>query len=298
MMPAFICLMIAAVLPSAASGAPRRILSLAPAATEILFDLGLGEYVVGVTEYCKWPPEAASKTNIGDMMRVNMETVVSLAPDLVVISNMNGNLRDKLEALGLRVVTVYQDDFDQICESMLRVGKACGVEERAVDRVASLRRAVEDISERGAGDRSDSAKKPRALVVIARDAGDTEFRRLHVAGPKSFYDDLLERSGARNAFTDEVAYASITREGLMRIDPDIVIELVAEYGMSSVGTGELLAQWDAFGDLPAAENGRTAVIRGDFTFRAGPRYPEILTAFSMVIQGGVRSLAEGGFQWQ
>ena len=64
--------------PAAGASAPQRSLSLAPAATEMLFDLGLGDRVIGVTEYCTWPPEAKSKTNVGDMMHVNMEVLGSM----------------------------------------------------------------------------------------------------------------------------------------------------------------------------------------------------------------------------
>jgi iron complex transport system substrate-binding protein len=274
-----------------AAAPPARILSLAPAATEILFDLGLGGRVVGVTEYCKWPPEALEKTNVGDMMRVNMETVVYLAPDLVVISSMNGSLGDRIEALGFPVTTVYQDDFPMILESMQRVGDACGIGTEARRRTDELERTVEEMTMDNAA-RSGARKPPRVLVIIGRDPGDREFRRAHIAGPKSFYNDLLERCGAVNVFTDETAYASVTREGLMRLNPDIVIELIADYGMSNVDSGELLSQWDAFADLPAAREKKTAVIRGDFAFRAGPRYPRILKAFGMAINGGVRIISE------
>jgi ABC-type Fe3+-hydroxamate transport system substrate-binding protein len=89
---------------------PQRILSLAPAATEILFYLGLGDRVIGVTEYCTWPPEAREKMNIGDMMHVNLELVLALRPDLVVLSNMNGHIGKQMEELGIPVEAVYQDD--------------------------------------------------------------------------------------------------------------------------------------------------------------------------------------------
>jgi iron complex transport system substrate-binding protein len=275
----------------AAQAEPERILSLAPAATEIIFDLGLGGGVVGVTEYCTWPPEAREKANVGDMMRVNMETILSLDPDLVALSNMNEHLKGGIEALGYPVIVVYQDDFAQICDSMLRVGEICGIAAEARKRVGELRKEAEEVSARRApAGGADGGR--RVLVVVGRDEDDAEFRRVHVAGMKSFYEDILTELNARNAFTGDVPYASITREGLMRIDPDIVIELIGEHGMSNVSTGEILAQWDMFDDLSASRNGGVAVIRGDFTLRAGPRYPKVLSAFAMVINEGVRAVSE------
>ena len=86
--------------PGTCPAAPERILSITPAGTEILYALGLGDRVVGVTKYCTWPPEVSSKPRIGDMMHVNMEWVVGMRPDLIVISDMNETLKPSLESLG------------------------------------------------------------------------------------------------------------------------------------------------------------------------------------------------------
>jgi iron complex transport system substrate-binding protein len=261
-------------------------LSLAPAATEIIFDLGLGDRVIGVTEYCTWPPEAKSKTNVGDMMSVNMEVLVSMAPDIVAVSNMNEHLKSRIEALGYPVVVVYQDSFEEICDSMLRVGEACGIADAAKSRVAELREAVEGMSVKPDG------QKRRVLVVVGRDMDDASFKKIYVAGAGSFYNDLLARSGAENAFADDLPYASFSLEGLLRTDPDLIIELVGEHGMTNVDSESILAQWKNVKDLRAAQAGNAAVIRGDFTFRAGPRYPLILESFKRVIHEGVRKIEE------
>jgi iron complex transport system substrate-binding protein len=265
---------------------PKRILSLSPAATEILFDLGLGDNVVGVTEYCSWPPEVKSKTNVGDMMHVNMEVVVSLMPNLVLISNMNEHIKPQIEALGYPVTVVYQDDFGQICESMTRVGEACGISGAAKKRVSELRRAVKDFSVR-----ARRSPQPRVLVVVGRDVGDSSFKKIYVAGELSFYQDLLAESGAKNAFEGRVPYAAISMEGLLRLDPDIIIELIGEHGMTNVGTPEIMSQWRGLSDVRAASLGNVAVIRGDFSFRAGPRYPLILESFASVIHDGIREIS-------
>ncbi|GHV45962.1 putative ABC transporter substrate-binding lipoprotein YvrC [Synergistales bacterium] len=264
--------------------ASARILSLAPVATEILFDLGIGERVVGVTEYCTWPPEAKSKTNIGEMMNVNMEVVASLKPDIVALSNMNVHLRGQFEAFGIPVVVVYQDDFEQICGSILRVGEVCGVAAAARLRVEALRKEVSDLSAKG-------KSGARVLIAVGRDQ-DESFRAIYVAGPLSFYNNLLAEAGAENAFTGNVPYANISREGLIRIDPDIIIELVGEHGTENLELGAILAQWDKLPYIRAVSSGRVFVIRGDFAFRAGPRYPKLLDAFSRIINGGVREVNE------
>jgi iron complex transport system substrate-binding protein len=275
---------------AASAASPRRILSLAPAATEMLFDLGMGDRVVGVTEYCDWPPEAKSKTNVGDMMHVNMETVVSLAPDIVFISGMNAHIEGQLRALGYPVVVVGQDSFEEVCDSMLRAGEACGIADAARDRVEALRWVVDGISAKPGG--KDGGKPPRVLVVVGRDTDDASFKKTYVAGPRSFYEDLLNRSGAVNAYPDDVPYASVSQEGLLRMDPDLIIELVGDHGAANIDTATLIAQWKGVKDLRAAQSGDVAVIRGDAAFRAGPRYPLVLESFKKAILHGARDIKE------
>jgi iron complex transport system substrate-binding protein len=269
--------------PRAAGAVPERILSVTPAGTEILYELGLGARVVGVTKYCSWPPDARTKPSLGDMMHVSLEAVMRTNPDLVLVSSMNIQAGERIASLGYRTVTVYQDDFGEICDSMLRVGRECGVEETARLRVAELSEAVRKKTV------SPSGPRTRALVVVGRDPSD-DLRKIYAAGRGSFYDDLLTGAGAVNAYDGDAAYAQISREGLLRLDPDIVVELTGEHGMN-IPAGRVLSQWEALSDLRAARNGRVSVIEGDFALRAGPRYPLILDAFVRVIQGGEREIS-------
>jgi iron complex transport system substrate-binding protein len=216
-----------------------------------------------------------------------MEAVVSMNPDLVVISNMNEHLRRQLESLGCKVIVVYQDDFSQICDSMLRVGEACGVTDAAKKRVDEISEAVRGITADLPG-----GKDSRALIVVGRDAGDESFSKIYVAGPGSFYEELLADAGAVNAFSEDLPYAALSLEGLLRLDPDIIIDLVGEHGMTGADSKSILAQWKNLGALRAARDGNVAVIRGDFTLRAGPRYPLILEAFAEIIHGGAREIEE------
>jgi iron complex transport system substrate-binding protein len=264
-----------------------RILSITPAGTEILYDLGLGDRVVGVTKYCSWPPEARSKPKIGDMMYTNMEVVISLRPDLVLVSNMNEHLKSSIEAIGCQVVVVYQDNFEQICDSMIRVGEVCGVADAARKRVDELKASALDISARG-----KAGPSKRVLIVVGRDMEDKSFKKIYVAGRRSFYNDLLVESGTENAFFPDVQYAQISREGLLRLDPDIVVELIGENGMENLPSPEIMAQWDAMKELRASKEGRVAIIRGDFTLRAGPRYPLVLEALRKIIRERARVISE------
>jgi len=257
---------------------PERILSIAPAGTEILFELGLGGRIIGVTRYCTWPPEARTIFNLGGMLHVSIETVMGLRPDLVLVSNMNIQIGERLEALGFRVVAVNQDSFEEICASILRVGRESGVEETAELRVAELRNLVREKT------LPMGAEPPRVLVVVGRDPSEN-LRRLYIAGQMAFYNDLLTKAGAVNAYGHNVPYAHITLEGLLRLDPDVIIELVGGHGT----TNPAASAWgEAESGVRAAREGRVFLIEGDFAFRPGPRYPEILGAFIEAIHGAAR----------
>jgi len=265
---------------SASAAVPERILSISPAGTEILFELGLGERVVGVTEFCTWPPEARTKLNLGDLMHVSLEVVIGARPDIILVSpDMNSRIGEQLEALGYHVVAVHQDNFEQICDSMLRVGRECGVEETAKLRIAELKQSVlEKTVPMG-------ATPPRVLVAVGRDPSEN-LKRIYIAGQRTFYNDLLTKAGAVNAYDHDVAYAHISLEGLLRIDPDVIIELIGEHGME-IPAGSAASPWGTDG-IRAARDGRVSIIEGDFVLRPGPRYPQILEAFIEAIHGGGR----------
>ncbi|MDR1471426.1 MAG: helical backbone metal receptor [Synergistaceae bacterium] len=268
-----------------AADAPARVLSITPAATEILYSLGLGDRVAAVTRYCNWPPEAKSKPVIGDMMNVNLEMLAALDPDLVLISNLNEHLSARIKAMGYKTVVVYQDNFDQICKSILDVGEACGVSDAARAKVGELRGAVEAL--KGS---VPSGTPPRVLIVVGRDPADDELKRLYVAGAQSFYDDLIRESGAVNALDSDVQYLQVSREGLLRLEPDVIIDLIGEHGTADVSTERIQGQWSSIPDLRAAAEKNVSIVRGDFSLRPGPRYPLLLDAFIRAIWGGEREI--------
>jgi iron complex transport system substrate-binding protein len=210
-------------------------------------------------------------------------------PDLVLLSNMNEHLKANIEDMGYKTVVVYQDDFEQICKSMRDVGDACGVPEEADKKVRELRESVLSMSEAVS---DDDGSSPRVLVVVGRDPKDYDLKKVYVAGAGSFYNDLINESGAANAFDQDVPYSQMSREGLLRVDPDVIIDLIGEHGGSDVPVGEILAQWGVIEDLRAAREGNVAIIKGDFTLRPGPRYPLILGAFIRAIRGGEREITE------
>ncbi|MBW2000664.1 MAG: ABC transporter substrate-binding protein, partial [Deltaproteobacteria bacterium] len=133
-------------------GAPTRIIPLAPSLTEILYFLGLGNRVVGVTTFSQYPPDARRKAKVGSYINLNVEKIISLSPDLV-IGTVDGNdpgVIKILEQAGIRVYIVNPRNVQELLEAILRIGEVCGVPERARRLVAGLQGRVSKVEERTA----------------------------------------------------------------------------------------------------------------------------------------------------
>ncbi|MEZ5397248.1 MAG: helical backbone metal receptor [Bryobacterales bacterium] len=177
-------------LGTVASASPQRIISAAPSITEMLYALGAGPRVVAVTSFCHYPPEVRQKPKIGTYLEPNMEAILALRPDLVVILQEHGELRDQLERLGLNVMTVQHNDVAGIEQTLRGMGSRLG------DPVAGEREA-QKVHEGLADVRRRSASLPqrKTMFVIGRTPGTVQ--DLMVVGKGPFLNELIEASRRR-----------------------------------------------------------------------------------------------------
>lgn len=207
----------AASAPAPAS-APQRIISLAPALTSMLFRLGLGPQVVGVTRYCDDPPEAATRPHVGGFADADPEAILALKPDLVVAvqSPAMAGLLTRLESFGVRTLAVQQDSLTTTWAAFEAVGRATGKAEEATAAVAAARTALPKSAARAAG-----LKGKRVLFVYGR-------APLVVAGPGSFGDELLGMLGAVNAAAAfQRPWPKLTAEEVVTARPDVILDAAA-----------------------------------------------------------------------
>ena len=248
--------------PAAAS--PSRIVSLAPSVTEVLFAVGAGDRVVGVTDWCRRPVEVAGLPRVGGHVDPSLEAVAALRPDLVVLEEANADVRRRLERLGLNVLTVEHRNLAGVLESLTVVGEACGVADGAAALRAELEGRLETVRITVA-----SRRPVRALLVVGRDIASGELRDVFAAGRGTFLGELLEAAGGVNACpVDAVRYPTLTREALMRLAPEVVVELAPEL-VDRDGAERLIAAWGRLG-VPAARNGRVHVVLDDGPMIPGP----------------------------
>lgn len=195
-----------------------RIVSLAPNLTGILFDLGAGDSVVGVTSYCDYPPEAAQRESIGDFINPNFEKIVSLRPDLVLAERWSSSkTAARLRRLDLRLEELPSpQSMAEIYQLIGQVGDLLGRERQARHMIGDLRRRVAAIESHAAG----FPYRPRLYLEIDLPSW--------TVGRSSFTNEAVEICGARNIFADLSAPASqVSHETIIARNPDVIVSFVA-----------------------------------------------------------------------
>lgn len=258
----------------------RRIVSLAPNITETLYALGLGEEVAGVTRFCHWPPEVEGKPEVGGYFDPNIEAIVSLEPDLVIMLPAHERLRSFLDEMGIEHLTVPNETISQIIETIRAIGQRCGVEGRAALLADSLESAGDSACPaEGDGDR------PGVLIVVDRQYGVGP-EEVYAAGKGTWYDELLQLAGGINVLKDAApAYPMLSSEGLVHLQPDIIIEIVPGAGDRGLYAEGLAADWESFDMLEAVGDGRLYILTGRYAAIPGPRFVLLLEEFCRILHG-------------
>ena len=256
-----------------------RIISLAPSITETLFALGLHEEVVGVTRFCDFPPAALSKTRVGGYFDPNYEAIVALDPEFVVMLEEHEGERDRFERLGLDVLVVDHKTIAGILASVTSIGDLCGAEEAAARLIEELQGGISRISEQVDGDR-----RPLVMVSVGRSSGSGSIEDVVVASKDSFFGQMIDLAGGRNTYTGHTLYPAISKEGIMRLDPEIIIDI--NFDLDGEPPDRLIAEWDAVAGVRAVENGRVHVFSQDYASVPGPRFVQTLEDLARVIHPG------------
>jgi iron complex transport system substrate-binding protein len=247
-----------------------RVVSLAPSMTEIVFALGAGDRLVGVTTYCDFPPAAKTKPRIGGIYTPNLEAILDLRPDLVLATS-EGNREEHvraLEDLHLPVFLVRPVDFASVLESIARVGEV-------LDRAADARRLVADMQARAdaIARAVAGARRPRVLYVIWGSP-------LIVPGRDTLITDLIRRAGGDSITGQEAQpYPLFSVEEVVARDPEWII--LGQHGEASVD--DRLREWQALTLLPAVRRGHVRPVDGDLVHRPGPRVVDGLDALARIV---------------
>ena len=264
---------------------PQRIVSTAPSITELLYALGLGDRVVGVTRFCRYPPEAQSKPKIGDYTAPNLEAIAALTPDLVIIQTNPIHLKDKLGALHLRVLEINQDNIAAIHKSIHDVGEATGTERSAALLSATIADGLAKV-------RARVAAQPhvRMMFVIGRSPGRLD--GLVVAGRASYLNEVIDIAGGVNVFRDAMAaYPEVSLEEVMARNPEVIVDMgdmSDTVGVTEERKRNVIALWNRIPNLAAVKQHRVFAVASDIFVVPGPRVIEAAKAFAEMLHPGVR----------
>ena len=254
-----------------AGESPQRIISLAPSHTEILFALGLGDRLVGVTDYCNYPPEAETKKSIGGFSTPNIEEIVALSPDLIMATSMHETeIIPQLESHGLTVVAFSPKTINDVIAAITLAGQVTGAEEAADELLSDMQKRIKAVTNKTSG--LSESEKPRVLYAVWHDP-------LMTAGSGTLHDDLMRLAGGTNIAHDLTEYATINLEVVITADPEVMI---AGVGM---GTGEdlplqFVKTEPRLKDTSARQYNRVYGIDTDIVGRPGPRIVEALERFA------------------
>jgi len=235
---------------------PERIVSLAPANTEIVAELGALDRLVGVTTYCDYPAAVADIEKVGDFVGPNLEAIAALDPDVVLLTTgVQADVVTQLEALGASVVAIDPQSLDDVYGAIEMVGAVIGETEAAADTVASMELQIDDIGE------SVEGAPVTCFLEIAQDP-------LFTAGSGTLLNDLIEHAGGENVVT-EAGYVAYSVEQLVQVDP--AVYLATKGSMSDPSD---IAGRPGFDSLTAVANERVYLLDDNLVSRPGPRVAE------------------------
>lgn len=256
---------------------PQRIVSQAPSNTELLFALGLGDHVVGVTTYCDYPPQAKQKPRIGDMQTMSAERVLAQNPDLVLSHEIVAEpLRRQLINLGVPVFTLAPHSVRNILDDITTVGRLCG----AVAEASAVREILEQRIARVKETVRCATRTPVVYYGSLR-------APLWAAGTDTYVDELIRWAGGHNACAGlGSGWHLVSTERLLAVNPDVIIQGLAEPPATDADRAALVRQFQrdpVLNRISAVRNAKVFFVDENWTARSGPRVVDALDAFAQAI---------------
>jgi iron complex transport system substrate-binding protein len=249
------------------NGTPQRIISMAPANTEILFELGLSDKIVGVTSYCNYPAEALEKEQIGGFSTPDIEKIIALEPDVVFAAPIHeATVIPQLENLGITVIALTPATIDETYNAIEMVGTVTGAQEAAESLIENMQSKI-SVVKTLASNLSDD-ERPNVFYIVWHEP-------LMTAGGDTLAGQLIELAGGKNIFANQSDYTTVSLESVLDGEPQVII------AGTSMGSGanaplEWAQEESRLQGSEALIEGRVFSINTDLTGRFGPRIVDAL----------------------
>ena len=251
----------------AINGTPQRIVSLAPSNTEILFALGLGDKVVGVTDWCDYPPEALEREKVGSYDTPDIEKIVALNPDLILVAyGTTMDVINNLVGLGLTVFGIKSTDLDDVLNDIKTIGEITDKELEAYALTSEMASKIEAVTNQT----EELEERPRVFYIVWHDP-------LWTAGSGTFIHELIEKGGGVNICGNLTGYPIISIEEVIAYNPEVIVT------SSWPGVYEWAMNETALNVTYARQNDRLYMCDDNLVQRPGPRLVEGLEWFAYFI---------------
>ncbi|WP_270908699.1 ABC transporter substrate-binding protein [Staphylococcus saprophyticus] len=246
-----------------------RIISLIPSNTEILYELGLGDKVVGVSTVDDYPKEVKDKKQF-DAMKLNKEALLKAEPDLILAhesqKSTDGKVLNGLKDRGVKVVYVKDaQSIDEMYETFKQVGKVTGKEKEANALVKETKNNIKKVVNSVPKD----AKSQKVFMEVSSEP------EIYTAGKNTFFDDMLKQLKAKNSFSNLDGWQKVSKESIIKKNPDVMISTM---GISEKDYQQIIDKRGGFESLNAVQKGRIEAVNGDQISRPGPRIDDGLKA--------------------
>jgi len=253
----------------------QRLISLAPSDTEILYALDLGDKVVAVDNNTNFPAEAANKTKVSGYKWLDLETILSLTPDIIFAADINKDMVPQLEARGLKVIVLAPKNISGIFKDIRLVGKVMGIKDKANTLASQLEGRVKAVT-----DKTMAKGVFKLRTYLELDA----FMGYYTYGPNTFGDELITLSGGDNIAARKeyvtIQYPMLTDEYIIASDPQVI---VYQLGPWTTTTPQGIKGRTGWGNITAIKGNKLYGVDGDLISRPGPRIVDGLEAMARTI---------------
>jgi iron complex transport system substrate-binding protein len=245
--------------------APKRIISLVPNVTEILFAIGAGPQVVAVSTYDVEPPEVRSLPTVGALVDPDTERIIALRPDLVITYGSQSDLQSQLKAVNIPVFDYRHAGLDHIMVTMRALGARTGHVEQAETAARMLQARIDAVKKSVAG-----KARPKTLLVFGREPGS--LRNIYASAGRGFLHDMLVVAGGEDVLNDiDKESAQVSTETILARAPEVIIELNAANRLNDADLKTVVDPWMTLSSVPAVKNKRVIVLMGPGLTVPGPR---------------------------
>jgi iron complex transport system substrate-binding protein len=253
----------------------RRIICAAPSVTEIVFTLGMGERVVGVSDFSTYPSEARTVTPIGGLINPNKEKITSLQPDLLIIQGQNESLARFCEEHQVRFLSIEINSLEDIWTAIHTIGLTLRTEEKASALIKKIKADLEDIKVR-------IQNRPHKKIFLTLGHTPGDLTGLMTTGPGTFLHELVAVAGGKNIFSDASGlYPQISKESLVKRQPEVILEAIPG-GIPEEKLALLKKDWSQLPMLPAVKSGNIHFLTEDFLLIPGVRIARTVRRFAEI----------------